>query len=81
MGEGSENYRYFGSVVIESIASMALTSRYSITAISQHTVVEFHLRVFASFYKSEFIIHLKIKMPMGFKTISVSDSRFLHLAM
>ena len=45
---GSYNYLYFGSVVIESIPSMILFSRYSFTVIQQHSVVEFLLRVFTS---------------------------------
>ena len=45
---GSGNYHYFGSVVFESVFSLALLSRYSFTAIQQHSVVEFLLCVFAS---------------------------------
>ena len=41
VGGGSYNYRYFGSVVIESIPSMILFSRYSFTAIQQYSVIEF----------------------------------------
>ena len=36
VGGGSENYRYFGSIVLESVFSLALLSRYSFTAIQWH---------------------------------------------
>ena len=52
---GSENYHYFGSVVLESVFSLALLSRYSFTAIQWHSVVEFLLCVFASKFKYVFI--------------------------
>ena len=56
VGVGSENYRYFGLVVFESVFSLALFCRYSFTAIQQHSVVEFLRCIFASFFKFVFII-------------------------
>ena len=56
MGEGSNNYRYFGSAVIESTISKISLSRCSFTAIQQHSVVVFLRCVFASDFKYVFII-------------------------
>ena len=50
VGVGSDNYRYFGSVVLESVFSLALLSRYSFTAIQQYSVVEFLRCIFASIF-------------------------------
>ena len=61
VGEGSENYHYFGSVVFESVFSLALLSRYSFTAIQQYSVVEFLLYLFASFFKFIIFILLMIR--------------------